>query len=228
MRNTGILTAAVAALLAACSPPVAEQAGAPGGTVGTGHFGSIAFQPCSLASVDGGLTTEAQCGTLQVAENPAQPDGRQIGLNIAWLPAAHGATADPVFFLAGGPGQAATEHAATVAMALAEVAKQRDIILVDQRGTGKSHPLDCRDADGKPLEMDEAAALDEQQIAAFASQCAQGLQGRADPRFYTTTDAVRDLDTVRAALDVEAINLVGVSYGSRVAQQYAADRKSVV
>lgn len=231
MRNTGILTVAVATtfaatlLLAGCQPPADGQAGRKDtdATGSTRHFGTIAFEPCSLASVDGGLTTEAQCGTLQVAENPADTDGRQIDLNIAWLPASRGGgTGDPVFFLAGGPGQAATEHAATVAMTLNEVGKQRDIILIDQRGTGKSHPLDCRDADGKPLKMDKSAAPSESQLVAFASRCAQGLQDRADPRFYTTTDAVRDLDSVRAALGVAQINLVGVSYGTRVAQHYAA------
>ncbi|MGV8941906.1 MAG: alpha/beta fold hydrolase [Lysobacter sp.] len=230
MRTTGRLTVAAATifaatLLAGCQPAGDEQANqsVTGASDSTRHFGAIGFEPCSLASVDGGLTTEALCGTLQVAENPAAADGRKIALNIAWLPASRGSgTDDPVFFLAGGPGQAATEHAATVAMTLAEVGKQRDIILVDQRGTGKSHPLDCRDADGQPLKMDEMATPSESQLLAFANQCAQGLEDRADPRYYTTTDAVHDLDSVRAALGVTQINLVGVSYGTRVAQQYAA------
>jgi pimeloyl-ACP methyl ester carboxylesterase len=126
-----------------------------------------------------------------------------------------------VFFLAGGPGQAATEHAAAAKATLVEVNKQRDIILIDQRGTGQSNPLDCLDASGEPMSMNDIAVTAVEEMATFARQCAQSLEGRADPRFYATADAVRDLDAVRAALGVERINLLGVSYGTRVAQQYA-------
>lgn len=224
MRNSRLLTAAFAAAicLAACQP----GADAPTDTAapqGTHPYGSIGFEPCSLASADGGQTTEANCGHLQVAEDPTAPQGRQIDLNIAWLPASSGsATADPVFLLAGGPGQAATESAAAVERMLGAVGKQRDIILVDQRGTGHSNPLDCRDADGRPLELDPMQASDPADSLAYTRECLAGLAGRADPRFYTTTDAVRDLEAVRTALGVATINLVGVSYGTRVAQQYAA------
>ncbi|WP_222566121.1 alpha/beta hydrolase [Novilysobacter antarcticus] len=227
MRNTATLIAAgvLAAGLAACQPasvPSAQTQG-PGQPAGTNHFGNIPFEPCSLTSLDGGKSTEANCGTLQVAEDPAKPEGRTIDLNIAWLaPANAGGTEDPVFFLAGGPGQAATQHAASVTRMLGAVGKQRAIILVDQRGTGQSNPLDCRGADGAPLPLDVMSEPSEEEAIAYTRQCVQGLEGRADPRFYTTSDAVRDLDAVRAALGVEKINLVGVSYGTRVAQQYAA------
>ncbi|MGH8083720.1 MAG: alpha/beta hydrolase [Lysobacter sp.] len=232
MRTTRILHAAVAAAIAATALIGCDADGTNAANTdadSTRHFGAIAFEPCSLASASGGPPTEAQCGTLEVAENPADdpgnPDGRRIALNIAWLPASDadgGDADDPVFFLAGGPGQAATEHAAAVERTLAEVGKQRDIILVDQRGTGDSNPLDCLDAAGEPMQLDAMVAPTVEQMTTFARQCAEGLQGRADPRFYTTTDAVRDLDAVRAALGVGTINLLGVSYGTRVAQQYAA------
>ena len=222
MHTTRFLPAALAAsvatlLLAGCGPADAPPAGA-------ARFGDIAFEPCALKGAAGVEPVAAQCGTLEVAEDPSRPDGRRIALQLAWLPANKGSavgTGDPVFFLAGGPGQAATEHAATVQRMLADVGKQRDIVLVDQRGTGGSNPLDCRAADGTPLELDAMVAATPEAMAAFAGKCAAGLEGRADPRFYTTTDAVRDLDTVRAALGVEQVNLVGVSYGTRVAQQYA-------
>ncbi len=225
MRNSGILTVAIAtaACLAACQPAGNAQTGEAGAPQATHHFGNIDFEPCSLASLGGGQPTEARCGTLQVAEDPAKPDGRQIALNIAWLPTASGsAEPDPVFFLAGGPGEAATEVAAQVSAMLSAVSKQRDIILIDQRGTGQSNVLDCRGADGKPLPMDQTREPSEEEFQTYVRQCAEGLVGRADPRFYTTSDAVRDLDTVRVALGAETINLFGVSYGTRVAQQYAA------
>ncbi|KGM56738.1 cysteine protease [Lysobacter arseniciresistens ZS79] len=223
MHTTRFLPAALAAAaaalaLAGCGP--ASDAPASAGA----RFGDIAFEPCSLQGAAGVEPVSAQCGTFEVAENPAQPDGRRIDLRIAWLPANKGSavgTGDPVFFLAGGPGQAATEHAAAVQRMLGDVAKTRDIVLVDQRGTGGSNPLECVDANGEPMAFGPALESPDR-IAAFARECAAGLADHADPRFYTTTDAVRDLEAVRAALGVEQVNLVGVSYGTRVAQQYAA------
>ena len=228
MRTIQLLATALASalLLAGCNEPPPTAAGAGSATAATRHFGRIAFEPCSLPGIAGGQSTQAQCATLQVPENPGAPGGRRIGLNIAWLPVVKGSgSGDPVFFLAGGPGQAATEHAATVDATLREVRKQRDVILVDQRGTGKSNPLACVGPDGKELPADGLERLDATDpgaVASYARRCAQALAGKADPRYYTTTEAVRDLEAVRVALGVASINLVGVSYGTRVAQQYAA------
>lgn len=223
MRTVRTLSAAVGALLAiglaGCTPQ--EPAAASGAAkVVSRQYGAIGFQPCSLPSPMTGQAVEAQCAKFSVAENPAAPNGRKIALNLAWLPSTEKGQAapDPVFFLAGGPGQAATEVAGVVAYGLRDVLKQRDVILIDQRGTGQSNPLDCKDATGKALSLDEDANADA--IATFAGQCAAAL--KADPRYYTTGDAVADLDAVRAALRVDKINLIGVSYGTRVAQQYAA------
>ncbi len=186
-------------------------------------FGQIPFQGCTLDGGNAATRVEAQCATFEVPENPDAPDGRRIGLNLAWLPAdGDGGTGDPVFFLAGGPGQAATELAAPINFALREVRRQRDIVLVDQRGTGKSNPLDCVDASGAPLELDALTMPTDAELDAYVGRCLAGLRDRADPRFYTTGNAIRDLDAVRAALGADTVNLVGGSYGTRVAQQYAA------
>ncbi|MBA3927951.1 MAG: alpha/beta hydrolase [Xanthomonas sp.] len=184
------------------------------------HYGDIAFEPCTLTAPYLTTTVEAQCATFDVAEDPTKPDGRKVGLNIAWLPATNegSATDDPVFFLAGGPGQAAVQVWPAIDAAFREVRKSRHIVLIDQRGTGKSNPLACKDDEGRNAYSD-AEDLGEAAAVAFARDCAAALQ--ADPRFYTTTDAVRDLDSVRKALGVAKINLVGGSYGTRVAQQYA-------
>ncbi|KLI98318.1 cysteine protease [Luteimonas sp. FCS-9] len=186
-------------------------------------FGQIPFQACTLDGGNAATRVEAQCATYEVPEDPDAPDGRRIALKIAWLPAGNsdGGTGDPVFFLAGGPGQAATELAAHVNLALREVRKQRDIVLVDQRGTGGSNPLDCVDADGAPLELDALTAPTDADLDAYVGRCLAGLSDRADPRFYTTANAIADLDAVRIALGTERLNLVGGSYGTRVAQQYA-------
>ncbi|NYZ61842.1 alpha/beta hydrolase [Luteimonas deserti] len=187
-------------------------------------YGQIPFHACTLDGGNAATRVEAQCATFEVPEDPAAPDGRHIALNIAWLPAdaTDGGAEDPVFFLAGGPGQAATETAAHINGALREVRRQRDILLVDQRGTGGSNPLDCVDAEGEALALDPLTVPDDAEVDAFVRRCLAGLSGRADPRFYTTANAIRDLDAVRIALGAAQLNLVGGSYGTRVAQQYAA------
>ncbi|HBK45926.1 MAG TPA: alpha/beta hydrolase [Xanthomonadaceae bacterium] len=203
------------ALAADSAPPASQDSGR--------SYGTLRFQPCTLTSPVASGNVQAQCAQLQVAENPAAPDRRRIALKIAWLEAGSDASADaePVFFIAGGPGQSATESASLVEAALREVRRKRDIFLVDQRGTGGSHPLACTDAQGKPLAEPDEQQASVEALADYARRCAASLQGRADPRYYTTTEAIADLDAVRAALGVERINLIGVSYGTRVAQQYA-------
>jgi pimeloyl-ACP methyl ester carboxylesterase len=212
------------------APAVAHHATAP---APKRMLGRIAFTPCTLAPEFGAASIEAQCSTLSVAENPALPQGRKVDLHIAWVPAnEEGPTEpDPVFMLAGGPGQAATESYPQVAPAFREVLRKRHVILVDQRGTGESNPLMCEEEQGdeagnKAADVaQELAAASEADKAAkaqqFATRCRDELSKKADLRFYTTTDAVRDLDAVRQAIGAAKINLVGISYGTRVAQQYA-------
>jgi len=185
--------------------------------------GRLQFSPCTLTGPQASGNVEAQCARLEVPENPAAPQGRRISLKIAWLEAGNdGGEADPVFFIAGGPGQSATEVASAVKIGLREVLKKRDVFLVDQRGTGGSAPLQCNGPDGKPLSMpeDDAEATPDL-LVDYARRCAQAIQPHADTRYYTTAEAIGDLDAVRAALGAERIDLVGVSYGTRVAQQYA-------
>lgn len=181
-------------------------------------LGKIAFKACSLSSPMSNDSLEAQCAKLAVPEDRSQPAGRKIDLNIAWLPATKDSdqTPDPVFFLAGGPGQAAVDTYPMMDTVFKEVRKHRDVILVDQRGTGKSNLLTC-----KFDEQDESSTPDPAAAQAAASKCATELSAKADLRHYTTSDAVADLDAVRQAIDAAQINLVGVSYGTRVAQQYA-------
>jgi pimeloyl-ACP methyl ester carboxylesterase len=181
-------------------------------------LGALEFKTCSLSTPFSGDALPAQCATLQVPENPAAPNGRKIGLKIAWMPAAKddAAEPDPVFMLAGGPGQSALESYPQTAAAFAEVRKKRHILLVDQRGTGGSNALTCKES------FDETALPTPQAATDYTARCLASLSKRADPRFYTTTEAIQDLETVRKAIGAEQINLVGISYGTRVAQQYAA------
>ncbi len=181
-------------------------------------LGKIAFKACSLSSPMTRESIEAQCAQYTVAEDRSRPQGRKIQLNIAWLPATSDGdmAPDPVFFLAGGPGQAAVETYPMLDPVFKEVRKHRDVILVDQRGTGKSNPLTCS-MDGE----DDASPTDAARAQAAAATCVTELSTKADLRYYTTSDAVADLEAVRQAIGAAQINLVGVSYGTRVAQQYA-------
>ena len=100
-------------------------------------------KPCRLRGVE----HEALCGVIARPLDPAQPQSVQIDVHFAVLPAlARNKLPDPVFFFAGGPGQSAIEIAATVGAMLGRFTNRRDIVLIDQRGVGKSAPLVC-DAD---------------------------------------------------------------------------------
>ena len=181
-------------------------------------LGRIPFAPCSLTASMSKDSLEAQCASFEVPEDHAKPAGRKIRLNIAWLQATSNGEKkpDPIFFLAGGPGQSAVETFPSLDPVFKDLRKQRDVILVDQRGTGKSNLLSCQ----SPEDQDSGEPSPEA-MQAQATACVAELSKKADLRHYTTTDAIADLDTVRQAIGAAQINLVGVSYGTRVAQQYA-------
>ena len=158
---------------------------------------------------------DAYCGTLEVYENREARAGRRIRLNIMLLPAlGSGEHPDPLFFLAGGPGQGAVPLARAVREMFRQVLRDRDIVLVDQRGTGKSNPLECRS------ESNTFAALTEPDEAAVARLRTCLASYDADVRLYTTSIAMDDLDDVRSHLGYERINLYGGSYGTRAALVY--------
>lgn len=195
----------------------AALAGIALGAAGCGDGGApkraIALADCRLPK----LPIAAQCGSLEVPENRDLPGGRRISLAVAVLPAnTLNPRPDPLFILAGGPGQAAS-HLGPFAASLTGVRKDRDIVLVDQRGTGRSSPLVC--AAFAPDETPDAAL--ELDPVPKADACARELAARGvDATQYTTAAWVADLDAVRAALGHGRINLWGGSYGTRVALEY--------
>jgi pimeloyl-ACP methyl ester carboxylesterase len=176
---------------------------------------SLTLAPCQLEHPLRVSALGAECGVLAVAENPQDPSGRQIRLRIARVAAISSARAgDPLFILAGGPGASAVSFYVSVAEAFARIRRERDIVLLDQRGTGASNLLSCAQ------DEETLAHESEPEIAASTRRCLGQLADRADVRYYTTSLAVGDLEQVRAALGYERINLYGASYGTRVAQQY--------
>jgi pimeloyl-ACP methyl ester carboxylesterase len=161
-------------------------------------------------------TAPALCGTLEVPEDRSSPTGPQIGLRVAVIPAeAHTPEPDAFFALAGGPGRAGTAFFGWLPELFAEVHATRDIVLVDQRGTGGSNPLvlpPMPDTIGlSPAEIDA-------QLETWAEDWLASID--ADPRQYTSTVAADDLDAVRQALGYEMVDLYGPSYGATLAQYY--------
>lgn len=172
--------------------------------------GKLRLSPCAPEIA----AAPAECGTYTVWENRAARKGRTIDLNIVLLRAAGPSRrSDPLVYLAGGPGQAATSLARSLAGSSRR--RERDILLVDQRGTGRSNGLFCGPEPTAPA-SEFMASFD----PARARKCARELSSRADLRHYLTSYAMNDLDELRAALGYETLNLHGDSYGTRAALVY--------
>ncbi|MEM6797792.1 MAG: alpha/beta fold hydrolase, partial [Acidobacteriota bacterium] len=170
---------------------------------------TLDFEPCHLQD----LSTWALCGSLEVPEDHLQPSGPSLRLRVAVLPAVEQpAQPDPIFLLAGGPGQSAIGLAASVEGALGPANRTRDVVLVDQRGAGGSSPLVCDSLDFLALAFDPGAKR------RAVSECLEGLE--VDPTLFGTVDFIRDLELVRQALGAERVHLYGGSYGTRAAQVY--------
>ncbi|MEN4042594.1 MAG: alpha/beta fold hydrolase [Anaerolineaceae bacterium] len=178
----------------------------------------IELEDCLLGAPGMTHQQRGRCGMLPVPEDRSRPDGRQINLNIAVIPAAiQNKEPDPLFLLAGGPGQAASEVFIPLLPIFDAINFRRDLVLIDQRGAGRSNPLTCPElADTEVQRVGEDLPVEDQQ--AHLEACLAALD--ADTRFYTTPAAAADLDDVRQALGYEQINLLGVSYGTRLAQVY--------
>lgn len=157
----------------------------------------------------------ARCGTLTVPENYSEENGRTIDLNIAVIPAQdRSVQPDPIFMLAGGPGQSAVEAFPFVLSFYSQLNQSRDIVLVDQRGTGQSNPLACPALQDLPFDTPEKEVYD------LLDACQETLAQDNDLTQYITDIAMRDLDNIREALGYDQINLFGTSYGSRAAMRY--------
>ena len=152
--------------------------------------------------------------------DPRRPEGPHIEVHFAVLPAlARHKKEDPVFFFAGGPGQSAMALAGTIARSMARLGNRRDVVLIDQRGTGRSAPLRCPEVPpAQPLRDLANPAVQ----AARLNDCRAALEKlpHGDLRQYTTTIAMADVEAVRQALGAPQINLVGGSYGTRAALEY--------
>lgn len=162
-------------------------------------------------------TVAARCGTFTVPENRATGRGRMLPLKVIVIPslAPRAATGVPIFFFSGGPGQAATE---STWLAGSWHREAHDVVLVDLRGTGEGHALDC--PTGGSDEDPQAYLQPFLSQGAGLAACRDRLSKRADLTQYTTTIAMRDVDSLREALGYRRISIEGGSYGTRAAMEY--------
>lgn len=184
------------------------------------RWGALTFSPCTLRAERGVQSVPARCTSLAVPEDRSTPDGRQRSLSLVWIAAEDPqAPRDPLVLLAGGPGQSAQQAYFHLQPALDRLRRSRHLLLLDQRGTGRSHLLHC-DLDAAYTDID----LPPERLRALVRDCAQTLSAQAALAHYTTVDAVADLEALRQALANErgapTFNLIGGSYGTRVGLDY--------
>lgn len=195
MKLTPCLAASLISLLAALAPHCAAA--------------DLRTRICHLSGAVEGL----RCSTLAVPLDYQQKAGPTLPLHITVAPAfRESARPDPVFVLAGGPGQAGSDVLPVLYSIFRRARATRDIVLIDQRGTGLSGKLDC-DEEKLPDKLS-----DEEQNAAVR-RCLGAV--RAPLAAYTTDNAARDIEQVRLALGYRSVNVWGASYGTRLAQAYA-------
>ncbi len=157
----------------------------------------------------------AQCMTIEVAENPDAPEVRTLSLSVAVVPAREPEGRPAVVLIAGGPGQGAQSSYGAALRAFDAIRDHHDLVLLDQRGTGKSHALNCENT--QVLDLKQAVSLEIDGPRLEACRDAQD----ADLTQYTTARAIDDLAHVLQTLGYEKSHLVGGSYGTRVALAFA-------
>lgn len=202
------LSLAIAAAALAALPATDLPAQTPGA--------APAFTPCRLEQPLGLGAVPAECTEIEVPEDYAQPAGRRLRLHVARVAAlSRNRQPDPVVILAGGPGLGASVFYPGVAPYLARIRRDRDLIIIDQRGTGRSHPLDCQ------FDEQQMWSANDEETARVMAECLERLSAEVDVAQFTTSVAVRDLESVREALGLARLNFYASSYGTRVAQHYA-------
>ncbi len=184
-------------------------------TAGPADAQSLELVDCRINAGPGAPSMKARCGTLQRPLDPSGAEPGAIELRVAVVPALNlTPEPDPLVPIAGGPGQGSVQFYTAYSWAFEDVRRNRDILLIDQRGTGESASMDC-EFDDDMIEGEYSTEL----TIEYTQLCLEELPH--DPRFFTTSIAVTDIEAVRQALGYSALNLYGVSYGTRVAQHFA-------
>jgi pimeloyl-ACP methyl ester carboxylesterase len=179
--------------------------------LGAAPAGAAELEDCTVPDV----AEKARCGRFEVPENPGRPEGRRISIAVAVLPATGGrATKDPIVILNGGPGEETIATASYFVEWLRDLRSDRDLLLVDQRGTGQSASLRC----DLYSDNEQSENLRHFIVPASVERCRKSLESRADLTQYSYLHFARDLEQVRRELGYGPMNLFAGSYGTRAAQ----------
>lgn len=208
-----VLVLVTALLLAACgakeTAPLTVPEGAQAGDL-------VDLEPCTFNLFD--EEHAADCGTLIVPENRADPDTRLIALPVMRLKAASDTPAEPVFWVAGGPG---SEN--ITSYSLDGLTKKHDFVMVGYRGIEGQVVLECPEV-SQAISKALGTVLSPESLAGYtagAAQCAERLESEGiDLAGYTITETIEDMEAARKAFGYDKINLYGDSYGTRVQQVY--------
>ncbi|MFP5390770.1 MAG: alpha/beta fold hydrolase [Gammaproteobacteria bacterium] len=160
-----------------------------------------------------GIEEALRCARVDVPLDYQNTGAGKLALHVTIAPAfRESARSDPLFVLAGGPGEAGSDVVPLLAHTFRRARATRDIVFIDQRGTGKSGRLACNTPD-------DVLDLSDAQYQSALRACIARLNRPLDK--YTTANAARDIDQVRRVLGYASVNLWGGSYGTRLAQVYA-------
>lgn len=171
------------------------------------------FKYCQVTQ--GAQILDAQCATLIRPLDPSQPNGETIDLFVAKFPALNPDPEQDAFtVIQGGPGGSSIDLFMSSHRLFRKIRANRDVLVVDQRGTGRSNILLCPSQSTE----EQLAGFDPVEVKRLAINCIEELD--TDLRFYTTSLAVQDLDAMREAAGYEQLTIYGISYGTRVAQHY--------
>jgi pimeloyl-ACP methyl ester carboxylesterase len=162
------------------------------------------------------LSEQLDCGFVTVPEDRSKPNAKQIDIHYVILPAIkNSAHAEAFLAIAGGPGQSAIDNAAGFNRMFAKVRQNRDILLIDQRGTGRSNILECQgDSFEGALGINEA----DFDVPKETQACLNALD--TDVTQYGSLNALEDFEAVRRHLGYQMLHVYGISYGTRMAQLY--------
>ena len=178
--------------------------------------GDLVLDPCTYATEDGGY--DADCGTLVVSENPADPQSRLIALPVTRIRALSQHPKEPVFRLEGGPGITNMQFSKA-----SRYAADRDVVLVGYRGVDGSVRLDCPEVDSAMKHSTDF--LGEKSFRAYEAgfrACAARLTKEGfDLTRYGLAQQVDDMEAARKALGYHRIDLLSESAGTRTALIYA-------
>ncbi|MDB6126870.1 MAG: alpha/beta hydrolase [Verrucomicrobia bacterium] len=195
---------------------------------GAAAFGSVLnWQDITYTTHDKvPLKIPAQSARLAVPEDPANPGGPQVELMVYRLPSTSPKSGAPVIYLHGGPGGASAEHLEQPAFRalFQELRAHGDVVLFDQRGCGKSTPSLVPGVDAPAFPSDALASREK--MLAYFSALSVVVRNRLvasghDPHRYTIVESVADIEALRQALGAEKMVLLGHSYGTQLAQEYA-------